>query len=105
MKFDIKEEHLIIKPYKSNEAIQIREQKGTFQEIRRVLNWLLILIFISIPFLQYNGQQAVLLDIVNQQFRFFSVTFWPQDFILLASLFMVGAFALFFVTWLHTVNF
>ena len=104
MKFDIKEEHLIIKPYKSNGTIQVREQKGTYQETRRVLSWLLILIFISIPFLQYNGQQAVLLNIENQQFRFFAVTFWPQDFILLASVLMVGAFALFFVTsWLGRV--
>jgi len=104
MKFDIKEEHLIIKPYKSNGTIQVREQKGTYQEIRRVLSWLLIIFFIAIPFLQYNGQQAVLLNIENQQFRFFAVTFWPQDFILLASIFMVGAFALFFVTsWLGRV--
>ena len=104
MKFDIKEEHLIIKPYKSNGTIQVREQKGTYQEIRRVFSWLLIIFFIVIPFLQYNGQQAVLLNIENQQFRFFAVTFWPQDFILLASIFMVGAFALFFVTsWLGRV--
>ena len=104
MKFDIKEEDLIIKPYKSNGTIQIREQKGTYQEIRRVLSWLLIIVFIAIPFLQYNGEQAILLNIVNQQFRFFAVTFWPQDFILLASVFMVGAFALFFVTsWLGRV--
>jgi cytochrome c oxidase accessory protein FixG len=104
MKFDIKEEHLIIKPHKSNEAIQVREQKGKYQEIRRVLSWLLIIAFITIPFLQYNDQQAILFNIVNQQFRFFGVTFWPQDFILLASIFMVGAFALFFVTsWLGRV--
>jgi len=104
MKFDIKEEHLIIKPYKSDGPIHVREQKGSYQEIRRILSWVLIIIFISIPLLQYNGQQAVLLDIVNQQFRFFAITFWPQDFILLASMFMVGAFTLFFVTsWLGRV--
>jgi cytochrome c oxidase accessory protein FixG len=104
MKFDIKEEHLIIKPYKSNGPIQVREQTGRYQEIRRLLSWLLIITFILIPFIQYNGQQAVLFDIENQQFRFFAVTFWPQDFILLASIFMAGAFALFFVTsWLGRV--
>ncbi len=104
MKFDIKEEHLIIKPYKSQGSIYIREQKGSYQEIRRVLSWLLILAFITMPFLQYHGQQAVLLNIVNQQFRFFAITFWPQDFILLASILMVAAFALFFVTsWLGRV--
>ncbi|MCW8866114.1 MAG: cytochrome c oxidase accessory protein CcoG [Colwellia sp.] len=104
MKFDIKEEDLIIKPYKSTGSIQVREQKGAYQKIRRLLSWLLIITFILIPFIQYSGQQAVLLDIENQQFRFFSVTFWPQDFILLASVFMAGAFALFFVTsWLGRV--
>lgn len=104
MKFDIKEEDLIIKPYHSNQAIHVREQKGKYQAIRRVLSWFLICLFISIPFIQYNDQQAILFNIVDQQFRFFSVTFWPQDFILLASIFMVGAFALFFVTtWLGRV--
>jgi len=104
MKFDIKEEHLIIKPYKSHESIYVREQKGNYQEIRRILSWFLIIAFIAIPFLQYNGQQAILLNVVNQQFRFFAITFWPQDFILLASMLMVAAFALFFVTsWLGRV--
>jgi cytochrome c oxidase accessory protein FixG len=104
MNFDLQEENLIITPYKSNESIYVREQKGVYQKIRRLLSWILIFIFISLPFIQYDGQQAVLLDIAKQQFRFFSVTFWPQDFILLASIFMVGAFSLFFVTsWLGRV--
>ncbi len=104
MKFDIKEEQLIIKPYKTQGSIQLREQKGAYQNIRRQLSWLLILTFLTIPFIQYNGKQAVLLDIAQQQFRIFSVTFWPQDFILLAGIFMVAAFALFFVTvWLGRV--
>ncbi|MGV2872316.1 cytochrome c oxidase accessory protein CcoG [Colwellia sp. E150_009] len=104
MNFDLQEENLIIKPYKSNQSIYVREQKGDYQKIRRLLSWILIFIFILLPFIQYNGQQAVLLDIAKQQFRFFSVTFWPQDFILLASIFMVGAFSLFFVTsWLGRV--
>ncbi|GAA0817422.1 cytochrome c oxidase accessory protein CcoG [Colwellia sp. D2M02] len=104
MKFDIKEEHLIIKPYKSNESIYVREQKGFYQRIRRYLGWLLMLTFIAIPFIQFNGEQAVLLDVAKQEFRLFSVTFWPQDFVLLAGIFMVAAFALFFITtWLGRV--
>ena len=104
MKFNINEEQMIIKPYEHEGSIQVREQKGRFQDIRRKLSWLLMLTFIAIPFIQYNGQQAVLLDIGQQQFRIFSVTFWPQDFILLAGIFMVAAFALFFVTaWLGRV--
>ena len=104
MKFNIKEEQLIIKPHKSQDSIYVREQKGIYQNYRRLLSWLLMLTFISIPFLQYHGQQAVLFDIEQQQFRIFAVTFWPQDFILLAGIFMVAAFALFFITsWLGRV--
>ncbi len=104
MKFDIKEEHLIIKPYTSNESIHVREQKGFYQKIRRQLGWLLMIAFLTIPFIQYNGEQAVLLDVVKQEFRIFAVTFWPQDFILLAGIGMVSAFSLFFITtWLGRV--
>ena len=104
MKFDIKKEDMIIKPHKSEGPIYVREQKGFFQKIRRNLGWLLMLIFIAIPWLQYNGQQAVLFDVGSQHFRIFGLTFLPQDFMILAWVFMAGAFALFFVTnWLGRV--
>ncbi len=104
MKFNIKEEHLIIKPYKSQTSVYVREQKGFYQKIRRYINWLLMFAFIAMPFVQFNDQQAVLLDVVKQEFRIFNLTFWPQDFILLAGIFMVAAFALFFITtWIGRV--
>lgn len=104
MKFNIKEEQLIIKPYKSPTSIYVREQKGFYQKIRRYINWLLMFIFIALPFVQFNDQQAILLDVVKQEFRIFNFTFWPQDFILLAGIFMVAAFGLFFITtWIGRV--
>lgn len=104
MKYNFKEEQLIIKPHKSQQSIYVREQKGVYQSYRRLLSWLLMITFISIPFLQYQNQQAVLFDVGKQQFRIFSLTFWPQDFVLLAGILMLAAFALFFVTtWLGRV--
>lgn len=104
MKFNIQEEQLIIKPYKSQTSVYVREQKGFYQKFRRYINWLLMFIFIAMPFVQFNDQQALLLDVVKQEFRIFNFTFWPQDFILLAGIFLVAAFALFFVTtWLGRV--
>ncbi|WP_257325897.1 cytochrome c oxidase accessory protein CcoG [Pseudoalteromonas rhizosphaerae] len=104
MKFDIKEEDMIIKPYKHEGPIYIREQKGFFQRIRRNLGWLLMLTFILIPWIPYKGQQAVLLDVASQKFAIFGLTLLPQDFMILALLFMLSAFALFFVTnWLGRV--
>ena len=104
MKFNIQEEQLIIKPYKSEKSVYVREQKGFYQKIRRYINWPLMFIFIAMPFVQFNSQQAVLLDVVTQEFRIFNFTFWPQDFILLAGVFLVAAFGLFFATtWLGRV--
>jgi len=104
MSFDVKEEHLIIKPYKSDSSVYVREQKGKFQKIRRYTGMLFILVFALIPFIQFNGKQAVLLDVANQQFHIFGVTLFPQDFTVLAWLFIVGAFILFFITtWLGRI--
>ncbi|QDF74365.1 MULTISPECIES: cytochrome c oxidase accessory protein CcoG [Shewanella] len=78
--------------------IHIKEQKGRYQRLRTGLNSLLILFFFLLPFIPYQGRQAILLDVERQEFHFFSLTLWPQDFTLLAWLFIIAAFALFFVT-------
>ncbi|WP_448553474.1 cytochrome c oxidase accessory protein CcoG [Thalassotalea montiporae] len=104
MKFDIKEEDMIIKPYKHDEGIYVRLQQGFYAKLRKYSSMILMLIFVLIPWIPYQGQQAILLDVAAQQFRIFSITFFPQDLTALAALFMVGAFALFFfTTWLGRV--
>ncbi|WP_448548572.1 cytochrome c oxidase accessory protein CcoG [Thalassotalea fusca] len=104
MSFNIREEDLIIKPYKSDNQIHIRQQKGKYQRIRQYTGTVLMLIFIALPWLSYHQQQAILLDIEAQQFRIFGLTFFPQDLTILAWLFMASAFALFFITtWLGRI--
>lgn len=104
MSFNVKEEDMIIKPYKKDEGVYVRLQKGLYANIRKYTSAILMLLFILIPWITYNGQQAILLDFSTQQFRIFSITFFPQDLTVLAALFMVGAFALFFfTTWLGRV--
>lgn len=104
MSFNVKEEDMIIKPYKKDEGVYVRLQKGLYANIRKYTSTILMLLFILIPWIPYNGQQAILLDFSTQQFRIFSITFFPQDLTVLAALFMVGAFALFFfTTWLGRV--
>ncbi|WP_119977734.1 cytochrome c oxidase accessory protein CcoG [Shewanella algidipiscicola] len=78
--------------------IHIKEQKGDFQRLRTGLNSLLILCFFLVPFIRYQGQQAILFDVENQQFNFFGTTLWPQDFTLMAWVFIIAAFLLFFIT-------
>ncbi|MGI2175624.1 cytochrome c oxidase accessory protein CcoG [Shewanella ulleungensis] len=78
--------------------IHVREQKGIFQRLRQYSNTVLIAVFFLLPFINYQGRQAILFDVTEQQFFLFHITLWPQDFTVLAWFFMAAAFALFFVT-------
>lgn len=56
---------------KSSGQIHFREQKGYFQRLRTTMNSLLILLFFALPFISFDGRQAILLDVQQQQFFFF----------------------------------
>ena len=55
-------------------------------------------LYLILPWVRWNGQQAVLFDLPGRQFRIFGASFWPQDFLLLSWILILAAFALFFVT-------
>ena len=84
--------------YKPGDQIYVRKQKGFFQRLRQRMNLVYFAFFILLPWLQYDGHQAVLFDISEQRFTLWSLTLWPQDLTLLAWLFILAAFLLFFVT-------
>jgi cytochrome c oxidase accessory protein FixG len=104
MKFDFKTEDLIIKPYKSESPVYVRKQKGRYQRIRQLTGFIFVMLFMLLPWISYQGNQAILLDIGKQQFHIFSQTFFPQDFTILAGLLIVSCYLLFFVTtWLGRI--
>jgi cytochrome c oxidase accessory protein FixG len=84
--------------YSARSRIYVRAVKGTYENIRRFFGLIFLGGFALIPWLQYQGQQAILLDIAEQRFSFFAMTLWPQDLTILAYTLIVSAFALFFVT-------
>ena len=88
----------VVPSQSANQKIHIREQKGNFQKLRTGMNSLLVALFFLLPFISYNGRQAILFDLSQQQFIFFGTTLWPQDFTILAWVFIAAAFLLFFVT-------
>jgi cytochrome c oxidase accessory protein FixG len=87
--------------YSPRNRIYVRDVKGTLEWFRRSFGFILLAVFALLPWLQWNGEQAILLDIAEQRFRIFGLTLWPQDFTILAWIFIVLAFALFFVTTLY----
>jgi cytochrome c oxidase accessory protein FixG len=84
--------------YAKREKIYPREVHGLFATARVSAGGLLLGIFYLTPWLRWNGQQAVLLDLPARKFHIFGLTFWPQDFLFLTFLLMLAAFALFFFT-------
>jgi len=84
--------------FNPGQRIYVRAAYGFFQRLRRYTGWGLILLFLTLPLLRWNGQQALLFDFSRQQFHLFNITLFPQDLTLLAWLFIIAAFALFFFT-------
>ena len=84
--------------YQKREKIYTRKIEGFYQRIRLYTGWPLLLGYFLLPWLNWDGRQAVLFDLPARQFHIFFLTFWPQDFPLLAWLMIIAAFALFAVT-------
>ncbi len=84
--------------FNPGKRIYVRAAYGFFQKLRRYTGWGLILLFLALPMIRWNGNQAVLFDFTKQQFHIFNMTLFPQDLTLLAWFFIIAAFALFFFT-------
>ncbi len=84
--------------YNLQSRIYVRAVKGVHQALRRNMGFVSLLVFALIPWIPYGDRQAVLFDIANQQFNIFGLTLWPQDLTLFATILIISAYALFFVT-------
>ena len=56
--------------------------KGKLYHYRDKLSYFFLLILFGSPFIKINGEQLILLNIIERKFVFFGVIFWPQDFYL-----------------------
>lgn len=75
-----------------------RAIRGFFQNIRHGSMAIMLLVYALLPWLNWEGRQALLFDLGHQQFFIFGWTFSPQDFFFLSWLLIMAAFALFVVT-------
>lgn len=78
--------------------IYVRAVEGVWTNIRRRIGWIAMLGFMLLPWIQWGDRQAVYFNLADQKFHIFGLTIWPQDLTLLAALFMIAAFGLFFIT-------
>lgn len=63
-------------------AIHPKIIKGKLYQYRSLLSYFFLGLLFAAPFLKFNGEQLVLLNILERKFVFFGIIFWPQDFYL-----------------------
>lgn len=78
--------------------IQARAVHGLFARWRWSLVWLTQLLFYGLPWLQWDGRQALLFDLEARRFYMFAAVLFPQDLIYLTGLLVFSALLLFFTT-------
>jgi cytochrome c oxidase accessory protein FixG len=84
--------------YESQQKIHPREVTGRFANLRNTAVIALLGLFYGLPWLRWDGRQAVLFDLPARKFYIFNITFFPQDFFLLTWLLVIAALSLFFFT-------
>ena len=84
--------------YEIRRKIYPRAVHGVFARWRVALVIATQVIFYGLPWLHWNGRQAVLFDLAARKFYIFGLVFWPQDVIYLTVLLILSALSLFLFT-------
>jgi len=77
---------------------RVGESLGFFQMWRWTAVWVTQIVFYGLPWLQWNGRQALLFDLAARKFYIFGMVLWPQDIIYLTAILIIAALSLFLFT-------
>lgn len=80
------------------QKIYMRSVKGRFNNWRIALIWFTQVLFYGLPWINWDGRQSVLFDLVERKFYLFGLVLWPQDVFYLAIILIVSAYGLFLFT-------
>lgn len=75
-----------------------RFAKGKYTNIRLTTMYTILAGFLAMPWLKWDGHQAILFKVSEAKFQIFGASFMPQDFYFFAFVFMIAAITLFMVT-------
>ncbi len=72
--------------------------KGRYATMRRIVAYVLMLVFFGIPYLRMRGRPLILLDLPHREFTLFGTTFLPTDTLLLMLLLLSCVITIFLLT-------
>jgi len=75
-----------------------RVSAGRFLTGRRLVAYLLMVVFVAVPFIHVNGKPLILLDVVSREFHLLGTTFRPTDTPILMLLLLAIFFGIFLIT-------
>lgn len=84
--------------YEKHKKVYIRDVKGWWNSWRWAFVWFTQILFYGLPWIEWNGRQAVLFHLAERKFYLFGMVLWPQDVFYLALLLIVSAYGLFLFT-------
>lgn len=67
-----------------------KKPSGKFYRYRKLVSYVLLSILFVSPFIKINGNQFILLNVLERRFNFFGFPFWPQDFYLVVIMMLIG---------------
>jgi cytochrome c oxidase accessory protein FixG len=88
----------VVSLYERQHKVYPRSVRGRIAAWRWALVALTQAVFYGLPWLPWNGRQAVLFDLGARRFYIFDLVLYPQDFIYLTALLILSAYSLFFFT-------
>lgn len=56
--------------------------KGKLYRYRNIFSYVLLVLLFTGSFIRINGEQLILMNVMERKFVFFGIIFWPQDFYL-----------------------
>lgn len=75
-----------------------KKPKGKFFNKRKIVSYILLLLLFGLPFIKYEGEPFIMLNIIERKFIIFGNIFWPQDFYLVAISIIIAVVFIFLFT-------
>jgi len=67
-----------------------KKPSGKYYEKRKIVAYALLVFLFASPFIKINGNQLLLLNVLERKFNLFGFPFWPQDFHLFVIMMLIG---------------
>jgi cytochrome c oxidase accessory protein FixG len=94
----VADDEVMVSLYQAHKKIYPRSVTGLFAKWRWFFVWATQLFFYGMPWLQWNGRQAMLFDLEARRFYIFGLVLYPQDVIYLSGILIISALLLFLFT-------